>query len=167
MKKTFSPENQIKYTTQFDSHFQDLNNNLKLLESKLADAEINFAAKEDLVNAFSQYKEDFEELTKIQQQIGLDENSGAYGKLRNAAHNFQVITQESNEPELERQLLLLRKYEKDFMLRYDIKYTEHVYSTSLRHIIYIKKQPVRCHQHRFILHAKCIPCIIRTVCFSL
>ncbi|GLO59847.1 methyl-accepting chemotaxis protein [Vibrio sp. MACH09] len=123
-EKDFLSRKSIKYTTQFDSHFQDLNNNLKLLESKLTDAKINFAEKEDLVNAFNQYKEGFEELTKIQQQIGLDENSGAYGKLRNAAHNFQVITQESNEPELERQLLLLRKYEKDFMLRYDIKYAE-------------------------------------------
>ncbi|MCP4695248.1 MAG: hypothetical protein GY862_00150 [Gammaproteobacteria bacterium] len=63
-------------------------------------------------------------MTKLQQDIGLDEKSGAYGNLRKSIHDIENILAGLQEDSLLRNMLTLRRNEKDFMLRSVRKYVE-------------------------------------------
>ncbi|PCK33756.1 sensor histidine kinase [Pseudoalteromonas piscicida] len=63
-----------------------------------------------------------EELVRLYEQLGYDENSGVYGEFRRSAHALQNrVSGEANLP-LEVVVLELRRREKDFLLRADISY---------------------------------------------
>ncbi|WCE30087.1 methyl-accepting chemotaxis protein [Vibrio sp. SCSIO 43137] len=123
-EKDFLSRKELKYSEQFNNNFQVLLESLNKLQDKLDSTNIEFKNLTQLTSAFNEYNQGFEQLVNIQQQIGLDEESGAYGTLRKAAHNIQSMTQSLNNLALEKQLLLLRHYEKDFMLRFEKKYAQ-------------------------------------------
>ncbi|MCG7586934.1 methyl-accepting chemotaxis protein, partial [Photobacterium sp. OFAV2-7] len=62
------------------------------------------------------------DVVSVQQKIGLEKNDGSYGLLRNAAHKLEDNISSTKNITLTNQLLLLRRHEKDFMLRGDLKY---------------------------------------------
>ncbi|QLE86483.1 methyl-accepting chemotaxis protein [Shewanella sp. Scap07] len=79
----------------------------------------------DLVNfrqGLGQYKNSFETVVVMQQDIGLTPTTGLYGTLRKAVHNVETLVKQYNRPELMVTMLQLRRNEKDFMLRKDMKY---------------------------------------------
>ncbi|WP_300318519.1 methyl-accepting chemotaxis protein [Idiomarina sp.] len=75
-----------------------------------------------LENQVERYRQNFERLVNAFQQRGLDENSGAYGALRSAAHELEEAIDTAGRTELLVTLLQVRRSEKDFMLRFDDKY---------------------------------------------
>jgi len=81
---------------------------------------------ERLVNALANQVDDFERvfdaLVAAYQERGLDENAGAYGALRQATHELEEAIDAAGQTELLVTLLQVRRSEKDFMLRYDVKY---------------------------------------------
>ncbi|HHJ81340.1 MAG TPA: hypothetical protein ENJ65_06870, partial [Candidatus Tenderia electrophaga] len=66
----------------------------------------------------------FSELEKLIEQIGLDENQGLRGSLRQAAHQVEKVFRQTNNAPLLVELLMLRRHEKDFLLRLDAKYVD-------------------------------------------
>ncbi|WP_407936783.1 HAMP domain-containing protein [Jiella pelagia] len=56
------------------------------------------------------------------QALGLDETSGYQGALRAAVHSLEETLNKLGDPELQVMMLMLRRHEKDFMLRGDPKY---------------------------------------------
>lgn len=66
----------------------------------------------------------FSELVQLINVIGRDENQGLRGKLRSAAHRVEKTLQASQDYRLLSQLLMLRRHEKDFLLRNDNKYVD-------------------------------------------
>jgi len=61
---------------------------------------------------------------EIIEKVGLDEDSGLRGKLRNAAHRVENVLGQLNNHELSYHLLMLRRHEKDFLLRHHNQYIE-------------------------------------------
>jgi methyl-accepting chemotaxis protein len=61
---------------------------------------------------------------QLSEQVGLDPQSGLYGELRAKAHELEQAFKDTNDLLLTTQLLQLRRAEKDFMLRLDLKYLE-------------------------------------------
>lgn len=61
---------------------------------------------------------------QLSEQVGLDPQSGLYGELRTKAHELEQAFKDTNDLLLTTQLLQLRRAEKDFMLRLDLKYLE-------------------------------------------
>jgi methyl-accepting chemotaxis protein len=56
--------------------------------------------------------------------IGLDHESGLYGSLRKSVHTVESILETEASDTLLKEMLTLRRNEKDFMLRLDMKYVE-------------------------------------------
>src|ERR1700738_1692788 len=68
------------------------------------------------------YQTRFHNLVSMQRVLGLDENQGLQGKLRSAVHQIESRLAEVNPPPFSILLLMVRRHEKDFMLRGDEKY---------------------------------------------
>ena len=68
------------------------------------------------------YQEEFQKLQQQQEKVGHTPESGLYGQLRAATHSLEAALKARSEPQLQVMLLQLRRDEKDFMLRRDMRY---------------------------------------------
>src|SRR4051812_30658497 len=73
-------------------------------------------------DGFKTYVARFMILADAKRQLGLDENSGLEGTLRASVRAVEATLGEVNEPTLVVKMLMMRRHEKDFMLRRDPKY---------------------------------------------
>jgi len=75
-----------------------------------------------LLAGLNLYETRFNNVVLVQRQIGLNENQGSEGKLREAVHQVEKRLSEYDQPRLSVLMLMMRRHEKDFMLRGDDKY---------------------------------------------
>ena len=75
-----------------------------------------------LLSGLNLYKTRFQNLVSMQRALGLNENQGFQGKLRDAVHNVETKLAEFDQPRLANLMLMMRRHEKDFMLHGDEKY---------------------------------------------
>ena len=68
------------------------------------------------------YTTRFSNVASAQKLIGLNENDGLQGKLRSAVHAVESKLKTFDQPQLAVLMLMMRRHEKDFMLRNDEKY---------------------------------------------
>ncbi len=68
------------------------------------------------------YVKTFADLVETRKRLGLDPKSGLEGELRTAAHDIEKIVAGLSDPRAQVLLLLMRRHEKDYMLRHDAKY---------------------------------------------
>jgi methyl-accepting chemotaxis protein len=71
---------------------------------------------------FNGYMRDFGALSQAEIKLGLNETLGLSGSLRGAVHDIEAKLKESDNPRLTVWMLMMRRHEKDFMLRRDPKY---------------------------------------------
>ncbi|MGY8680281.1 methyl-accepting chemotaxis protein [Bradyrhizobium sp. UFLA05-153] len=71
---------------------------------------------------FKRYAADFSALVASEIKLGLNENLGLSGSLRAAVHEIEAKLKEIDNPRLTSWMLMMRRHEKDFMLRRDPKY---------------------------------------------
>jgi methyl-accepting chemotaxis protein len=69
-----------------------------------------------------QYQAHFVAVVEQKQQLGLDEKSGLEGRLRTSVHDIEAQVDKLHESGLMVTMLMMRRHEKDFMLRRDAKY---------------------------------------------
>jgi|UPI00035FAFF4 methyl-accepting chemotaxis protein WspA len=67
-------------------------------------------------------RDQFFSMVKTQTALGLDENSGLLGKLRDAVHAVEGILNTHNEITLAHSMLQMRRHEKDFLARQKDQY---------------------------------------------
>ncbi len=72
--------------------------------------------------ALEGYAVAFSSLVSSHQKLGMDENSGLQGQLRAAVHAIEESLAELDQPEMQVKMLMMRRHEKDFLLRGDEKY---------------------------------------------
>ena len=72
--------------------------------------------------AFRSYAADFAATVAAETRLGLNEKLGLTGSLRSAVHDVESRLKEIDEPRLTTWMLMMRRHEKDFMLRRDQKY---------------------------------------------
>ncbi|MCC8983848.1 methyl-accepting chemotaxis protein [Bradyrhizobium acaciae] len=68
------------------------------------------------------YATRFHNIVSAQRNLGFNENEGFQGKLRNAVHDVEQRLKELNQPRLTTLMLMMRRHEKDFILRGEEKY---------------------------------------------
>jgi methyl-accepting chemotaxis protein len=68
------------------------------------------------------YTTRFSNVVSAQKLIGFNENDGLQGKLRTAVHTVEGQLKKYDQPRLAVLMLMMRRHEKDFMLRGDEKY---------------------------------------------
>ena len=121
-EKDFLARKQLKYVDKFNQNHASLMNQAHSLSENLEQSGLDQTQAEQLKTVFAAYQDAFTEMTAIQKEQGLHEKDGLYGSLRKAVHNVESIVKELGDDTLMKDMLMLRRREKDFMLRWDIKY---------------------------------------------
>lgn len=112
-----------KYAGLFEENATILNKNIQKLKQTNTQLNIlNTAQFDDLVSSLDNYRALFSKLVTTHQQIGLNQSIGLRGELRSAVHEIESILKETNSVQLTADMLMLRRNEKDFIIRKDIKY---------------------------------------------
>jgi methyl-accepting chemotaxis protein len=73
-------------------------------------------------STINNYTTRFSNVVSAQKLIGLNENDGLQGKLRAAVHSVETQLKKYDQPRLAVLMLMMRRHEKDFILRGDEKY---------------------------------------------
>lgn len=121
-EKDFFARKDLKYGDKFSKSVAHMKDNIVQLESSMASQELESSHVDALTNLVSNYGTIFSQLVNLQTEIGLDAKSGFYGSLRASVHEIEGLAIEAEQYEILFNLLMLRRNEKDFMLRRDEKY---------------------------------------------
>ncbi|WP_428687889.1 methyl-accepting chemotaxis protein [Roseibium sp.] len=109
------------FVEEYHSEFQLATTSLDGVEAK-PQAESIKGNVQALRGVLEQHKSGFEVLSADQTEMGLDEKSGLQGALRAAVHDVEDRLKKANLDSLTVKMLMMRRHEKDFMLRGDAKY---------------------------------------------
>lgn len=82
------------------------------------------APLEQLQIAIKAYDQGFLSLVQSHRILGLDEKSGLQGDLRGAVHNVETALSGMDQPEMQVKMLMMRRHEKDFIMRQASKYLD-------------------------------------------
>ena len=121
-EKDFLARKAIKYKDKFSKNVQILQKDAEELKTILNDHGINTSDLTSFSKIIIEYQASFFNLIAKQQEIGLHPKDALYGKLRSAVHKVQDYSKKMNDYSLLSKVYDLRKQEKDFMLRKDMKY---------------------------------------------
>ncbi len=112
----------------FHGEIESLREELHELEETLDLLGLDTQRVGKLMTNLDATEEQFDRLSTLVQYIGLDENKGLRGSLRAAAHQVEATFRELgdflDDYRYLSQLLMLRRHEKDFLLRLDPKYVD-------------------------------------------
>ncbi len=123
-EKDFLARKQLQYTDEFKNNYDLLIKKIDQLSEQLLDTNLEKSAVQQLKPIFDDYQNAFLTIVGFQQTMGLDEKDGIYGSLRKAVHNIESIVMELGDDALMKDMLMLRRREKDFMLRLDAQYLD-------------------------------------------
>jgi len=131
-EKDFIARKDLKYLTKFEQTFAKTTLTLAQVEKQLLSVDLVNQHIPDLKRVLTSYHNKFSLLVKQQQNIGLHAKDGLYGSLRSEVHqieNFLIEREKILDTNLEvdslmRTMLMLRRHEKDFMLRRNISYVD-------------------------------------------
>lgn len=123
-EKDFLARKNLKYQDKFSKNYTKLQNNIQQLIALLDDNNIKSNTAHKLSQALAEYSKKFNALVSQYKIIGLNPKDGLYGSLRAAVHNAEGAIKAENNDTLMKDMLMLRRREKDFMLRFDPKYVK-------------------------------------------
>ncbi|OXY82654.1 methyl-accepting chemotaxis protein [Oceanimonas doudoroffii] len=123
-EKNFMARLDLAYLHDFNRQLTQTHGHLAELRGLLERQQLPLDALTSLDRLFAQYGKDFEAVVAGYQTLGLDHESGLEGELRRAVHQVEdELNQYGADPILVT-LLQLRRAEKDFMLRHELRYVE-------------------------------------------
>ena len=122
-EKDFMMRSELKYAERIEKRFADMNIRANELRELLAKHGIEQQQLQQFIANSTTYLSTFKQLVEQQKSIGLDAESGSYGRFRDAANNLEKRL-DGNNVQSTILLLQLRRAEKDFLLRKDPKYLQ-------------------------------------------
>ena len=123
-EKDFLARNDVKYHGKFTKNHSALQENVHHLQNQLESDGIDSSEVLKLNAILENYKNKFNALVTEQKKIGVNPKDGLYGSLRDAVHNAEKEIKSLHDANLMKDMLMLRRREKDFMLRNDLKYLD-------------------------------------------
>ncbi len=123
-EKDFLAHLDLQYPAQFNTHHQALQDLFSTLEVDLQQSGLDTQQLQQVQGLLTDYADSFSRLVRVQQKIGLHAKDGLYGGLRAAVHDVEQVIREQGDQRLLADMLTLRRNEKDFMLRLDLKYPD-------------------------------------------
>lgn len=122
IEKNFLLYKQAADIDNFRASEDQLEMSLESLHATLADNNLDATLVRPVTEEIQDYRTLFDELTTTQTDVGLTPKTGLYGSLRDAVHEVETLAKAQQEYELLFHMLMLRRNEKDFMLRREMKY---------------------------------------------
>lgn len=116
-EKDFLMRHDITQPDKFENTYNVMKKDIAQLQSFLDDLQLLQNQGEALEQILVQYANQFHEILAIQLGLGLTYDDGLCGKLREQAHHIEANIALFPSPELMNALLMIRRFEKDFMLR--------------------------------------------------
>ena len=123
-EKDFLSRKDMKYDDKFDKEYKHLKEDIGELRTILADREIELQKTAQLEKILGEYHDKFDKIVKIQETIGLNGTSGLYDALRTSVKNAEKLFKKAENDTLLKDMLTLRRNEKDFMLKSNLKYLD-------------------------------------------
>lgn len=120
-EKDFLIRKDIKYKEKHDVVVASIYNDMDALAARMSNADHN-AVLANIREIFKKYDEQFLKVVDLKIARGLDQNEGLEGALRKSVHEVESILKGYDLPELSVSMLMMRRHEKDFMMRLDGKY---------------------------------------------
>lgn len=112
------------YLDKHASTASSLTESLNKLKADMQTLDMNTSGVTTLQQSLDGYVASFNALAALRTEAGLTPKTGLYGSLRDAVHQVEESLKAGNDYELLYQMLMLRRHEKDFMLRLDAKYID-------------------------------------------
>ncbi len=122
-EKEFVASKSEEAKTAHHAELDVLNTKIETLKSASTDEE-TVALLNELQIATAAYKTSFDQLEARIVELGVDEKSGFQGALRGAVHEVETTLKKEDNAPLTVTMLMMRRHEKDFMLRSDPKYVD-------------------------------------------
>ncbi len=122
-EKDFLARLDIKYQQKFDQNFELLMRDINKIKSLIHGREQKDQIS-DLARYLHAYHKAFNEIVSYHKKIGLNPESGLRGQLRKSVHAVEELLKETRSIQLTADMLMLRRNEKDFMLRKLDKYID-------------------------------------------
>ena len=124
VKREFLKHPDNKSLGEFEKFYESFIKNLWAFEDLLLKHSIDRTKQRDIVkNLLDNYLKIFKEIVVITEEIGFNQNSGLKGEFRSSVHKFEhLFKTELKDDTLLKHMLMLRRNEKDFMLRSNMKY---------------------------------------------
>ncbi|MDH5229079.1 MAG: methyl-accepting chemotaxis protein [Gammaproteobacteria bacterium] len=121
-EKDFLARKDLKYQAEFEKNFGIMQLEVARLDGLLYENGFDQSKSASLAQITNQYYQIFNKLIAKQQEIGLNSKDGLYGGLRDTVHIAEKAIKATKQQALLVNMLMLRRNEKDFMLRRDEKY---------------------------------------------
>ncbi len=121
-EKDFLSRSEIKYLNQFKTTFDSLIQDLSKIAKTSKQLSLETHEVNELIQIVQNYNAAFTKIGQIHQQIGLTHELGLRGQLRHSVHEAEALLKQFSEIQLLADMLMLRRNEKDFMLRRSDKY---------------------------------------------
>ncbi|MCL2915841.1 methyl-accepting chemotaxis protein [Shewanella corallii] len=123
-EKDFFTRLDDKYTARHQKDREHLATTVASLSHIYAGFNVSQQLLDEFMNVSRQYTQSFDIAAQLQIEIGMTPKSGLYGELRQAVHNVESKLKQEQQDALTVLMLQLRRNEKDFMLRRDVKYLD-------------------------------------------
>jgi methyl-accepting chemotaxis protein len=127
-EKDFLLRSDMKYVERHEALEKSIRADIESVRQRASRERLDdLTRKIDLVReGFQNYSAHFAAMVDARRRLGLNENSGLEGALRNSVHAIETSLNELKEPRLLVTMLMMRRHEKDFMLRRDRKYGDDI-----------------------------------------
>ena len=124
-EKDFFLRQDMKYVGLYDEASAEAGKDIEAVQSILVNEQLKDAVGQ-LSEVLPAHKAQFHKVVDTYVAIGLDEESGLQGDLRAAVHGIEGILDSNPNEQLQILMLMLRRHEKDFIMRVDRKYVDRV-----------------------------------------
>ena len=123
-EKDFLLRRDQKYVKAQNTSVDEAAKNIASMSTRLADIDRPDLAKQSQAvrDGLGTYAKTFASLAESNVKLELNPESGLEGSLRSSVHAIETKLKEQNELRLAVIMLTLRRHEKDFMLRHDVRY---------------------------------------------
>jgi len=140
-EKDFLARLSLNEVKKFQKNMSSLVKDIKKEKDFLTNKSLPVSNITDFKNIIESYKKIFMKIVQTQKQIGLNEKDGLYGSLRTSVHKAESEVKKIDDDKLYVKILMLRRHEKDFMLRRDMKYVDEFNNQMTKTIQYIATVP--------------------------
>lgn len=124
-EKDFLLRRDTKYIDKYDRAATSVDTAL----DQMSQLEVSAVASEsiqNLKNDVERHRAQFHTVSDLHLKIGLNEKEGLEGDLRKAVHNVEELLKTAEMDALTVKMLMMRRHEKDFMMRGKEKYVERI-----------------------------------------